>query len=309
MDTTDGRRFGAHMLTTGGLHNALLNGRAVGCDFVQIFTKSPQQWKSKPLADADVDRFLATVRETAIPCVASHDSYLINPAATDPEILEKSRVALVEEVQRATRLGIPHVVMHQGAVGTGTEEGAIGRLTETVAQVLAETPGGAGLLLETTAGQGTTLGWRFEQTAAVLAALDTDFGPAGSDRLHICLDTCHIFAAGYDLRTEKAYRSTMAEFDGCIGRSRIRLIHANDSVRELGSRVDRHAHIGRGQIGLAGFRYLLTDPELASVPVILETPKQDPEAPGDMDLVNLAALRAAARGTDAGGNGSYGHPG
>jgi deoxyribonuclease IV len=278
-------RFGAHMPTTGGIHNALYAGKQVGCDVVQIFTKSPQQWKAREITDEGVELFLRAQEETGIPCLASHDTYLINPASDDEELLRKSREALADELIRSSRLRIPFVVMHQGALGNASEEEALARLIDSVRFALDHAPeDGSMLLLETTAGQGKCLGYRFEQIARVLEVVDA--GP----RLGVCLDTCHLFAAGYDLRTPEAYQATMAELDRLIGIAQVRLIHANDSKKELGSRVDRHEAIGKGCIGPEAFRSLLSDQRFAGVPVILETPKE-----GDMDAVNLAALRAAAR--------------
>jgi deoxyribonuclease IV len=277
-------RFGAHMPATGGLHNAFAAGRQAGCDVVQIFTKSPQQWKAKELTDDHVEAFLAAQDESGIPCVAAHDTYLINPCAEDPEILRRSRDALADEMDRSSRLGIPYVVMHVGTQGGAPEEEASCRLVDTVRRALDQRPdGGSMLLLETMAGQGKCLGHRFEHLARALEALDRE------DRVGVCLDTCHIFAAGYDIRDPESYAATIDAFDRAVGLRRLKLIHANDSKRELGSRVDRHEHIGQGHIGLDAFRLLLTDPRLQSVPVILETPKE-----GDMDPVNLAALRSAA---------------
>jgi deoxyribonuclease-4 len=270
------------MPTAGGLHRAIETGLAVGCDVVQIFTKSPQQWQARALTDADVDAFRRGQEESGIPCVAAHDSYLINPASADPAILERSRAALGEELARAGRLGIPAVVMHLGAAGSASEEEALERLIESVRQAFqragtGETPW---LLLETTAGQGSCLGYRFEHLAAVIQAVE------GAAPVGACLDTCHIFAAGYEIRDVASYEATMAAFDRLIGRDRLRLIHANDSRRELGSRVDRHHHIGQGEIGPEAFRLLVNDPRLARVPIVLETPKA-----GGMDPVNLATLR------------------
>lgn len=284
-------RVGAHMMIAGGLYRAIESGWGVGCEIVQIFTKSPQQWQAKPLADADVAAFRQAQEDAGLPCVASHDSYLINPAAADPALLERSRAALIDELLRSARLGIPHVVMHLGAAGDAPEEEALGRLRETVRLVLEraaeQAPGPIPiLLLETTAGQGTTLGYRFEHLAAVFDAVPND-APLG-----VCLDTCHVFAAGYDLRDPALYAETMAAFDRIVGFDRLRLIHANDSKRELGSRVDRHQHIGQGEIGLDGFRNLMNDPRIAGIPIVLETPKE-----GEMDPLNLAALRALVNGS------------
>jgi deoxyribonuclease-4 len=279
------RRFGAHMMIAGGLHKAIAAGQDVGCDVVQVFTKSPQQWQARPLATEDIQAFRDAQEAAGIPCVAAHDTYLINPAAADPAVLERSRAAMVDELERAAALGIPALVMHLGARGTEPEEEALGRLVESVRRALEQTQSdGPALLLETTAGQGSCLGHRFEHLAFVLKAL------GHPERLAVCLDTCHIFAAGYDLRTAEAYQETMAEFDRVIGLNRVRLVHANDSKREMGSRVDRHAAIGAGEIGLEGFRTLVNDPRI-NAPIVLETPKE-----GDMDRVNLATLRSVANG-------------
>lgn len=290
MSRTAAPRFGAHMPTAGGLHTAFAAGAEVGCEVIQIFTKSPQQWKARELTDEDVARFRQAQQETGIACLASHDTYLINPAAADPELLQKSRDALADELVRSTRLGIPFVVMHLGATGGAPEEEALDRLVASVRYALEHAPAdGSVLLLETTAGQGSCLGHRFEHLARVLEGVNA------GDRLAVCLDTCHVFAAGYDLREEASYAEAMAEFERLVGMARVRLIHANDSQRELGSRVDRHSHIGKGQIGLDGFRLLLRDPRLAEVPVVLETPRQAAEDKKVlMDPTNLAALRAAA---------------
>jgi deoxyribonuclease-4 len=273
------------MPTAGGLHNAIYSGREAGCAAVQIFTKSPQQWKAREITDDHVEQFLQAQQETGIPCLASHDSYLINPCAADPELLRKSREALAEELSRSSRLRIPYVVMHQGALGECSEEDGAARLIDSVRYALDRVPEGSTLLLETTAGQGSCFGYRFEQVARVLDGVDA------GDRLQVCMDTCHVFVAGYDLRTPEAYAATMEEFDRTIGLRRLRLVHANDAKKGLGSRVDRHEHIGRGEIGLEAFRLLLTDPRLEGVPILLETPKE-----GEMDPVNLAALRGAEAG-------------
>ena len=277
-------RFGAHMPTAGGLHNAIYAARDVGAGVAQVFTKSPQQWRAREITDEQVELFVDAQREIGIPCLSSHDTYLINPCSGDAELLQKSREALADEVRRSTRLGIPFVVMHLGTPGPCTEGEGVGRLIDSVKYVLDNTESdGAVLLLETMAGQGKCIGSQFEDLGRVIREV------GGGDRLGVCLDTCHIFAAGYDIRTSEAYERTMAEWDSLIGLDRIRLIHANDSKKDLGSRVDRHEAIGQGCIGPEGFRLLLQDPRLSGVPVVLETPKE-----GDMDPVNLAALRSAA---------------
>ena len=272
------------MPTTGGLHNALYAAQKVGCEVAQIFTKNPQQWRARELPDEAVEQFFEAHRETGIPVLSSHDTYLINPCSADPELLQKSRDALVDEVRRSSRLRIPFVVMHLGMAGECPAGEGEQRLIDTVKYVLDHTDSdGAVLLLETMAGQGRCMGSRFEELAQVLSGVN------GGERLGVCLDTCHIFAAGYDLRTREAYDVTFRQWEELIGIDKIRLVHANDSKKDLGSRVDRHEAIGRGCLGRDAFRFLLTDPRLAAVPILLETPKE-----GDMDPVNLSALRQAA---------------
>lgn len=275
-------RLGAHMPTTGGLHYALQSGAQVGCELVQLFTTSPQQWRERAIGDEQLSRFRDAMNQSGIRAVSSHASYLINPAASDPEIMRKSREALAGEIRRCGLLGVPYAVTHLGARGECEETDALERLVESIALALRESEGSdVHLLIETTAGQGTCLGHRFEQLQQIVEG-------AGADpRLGICLDTCHIFAAGYDIRTPEGYAAVTGELDARIGLDRVRLIHANDSRRELGSRVDRHHHIGQGHIGLEGFRLLLNDSRLAHAPVVLETPKS-----GDMDPVNLGLLRS-----------------
>ena len=277
-------RFGAHMPATGGLQYAILAGQEVGCDVVQVFTKSPMQWRAREIPDEEKTAFWQAQIETGIPAVVAHDTYLINPASDKPELLDRSRQALVEEMTRCAELRIPYVVMHLGACGSASEDEAMQRLVDSLAYTLDHSPDpGPTLLLETMAGQGKTLGERFEQLAHVLQQVDA------GERLAVCLDTCHVFVAGYDLREPEAYADTMRQFDQTIGLEQIKIIHANDSKKELGSRVDRHEAIGQGGLGLAAFRHLLTDERLMNVPVLLETPKE-----AGMDLVNLAALREAA---------------
>lgn len=274
------------MPTSGGLKNSLTSGKAIGCTAVQLFTGNPRQWKHNPLPEETASEFRRTQTETGIAFTIAHDSYLINLAAPDGEILEKSRAAFHAELERANALGIPWVVTHMGAHMDSAEDAALDLLAESVAKALRETEGmQAGIALETTAGQGTGLGWRFEQIARVL----DDVGD--HPRLGVCFDTCHVFVAGYDLRDSEAYDKTMDEFGARIGFERLKAIHANDAKKPLGSRVDRHEHIGDGEIGSEGFRLLLNDPRLREIPVILETPDAD-----TMHAVNLQRLQALAGG-------------
>ncbi len=273
--------LGAHMSIAGGLEQAFGRALAAGCGVLQIFTKSNSQWRAKPLTEEDVQLFARTRAESGIARVVAHDCYLINLASPDPALWRKSHDAFAEEVERCERLGLQGLVMHPGAHMGAGEEAGLARIATALDEVHRRCPGYATrILLETTAGQGTSLGWRFEHLAGILMRVRE------SERIGVCLDTCHVFAAGYELRTEAGYRATMREFDRVVGLGRIEAFHVNDSKREFGSRVDRHEHVGRGKIGRAGFRWLMNDRRFRDVPMILETPKED-----DMDRVNLAVLR------------------
>ena len=277
--------IGAHVSISGGLHKAFPLAADIGCTAMQIFTKNASQWNAKPLQDKEIQQFKAAWEASGIRMVVAHDSYLINLASPDGELLEKSRSAMRIEVERCEQLGIPYLVMHPGShVGSG-EEAGLRRVAESFDAIHRQTAGfQAKILVETTAGQGTNLGWQFEQIARIFEHV------AQPERLGVCFDTCHAFAAGYDIRTEAAYRQTMAEFDRIIGLARLNAIHVNDSVKPLGCRVDRHEAIGKEHIGLDGFRWLMNDPRLADIPKILETPKGgDPVA---SDQENLSKLRA-----------------
>lgn len=275
------RLLGAHMPTTGGLYRAITSGHEIGCTAVQLFTASPRQWRARPLSDEDISAFARAREETGIDTVISHDSYLINLAAPAEDILQRSREAFLEEMQRAEALNIPWVVTHMGSYLDSSEEEGLAVLGESVRLLLQQTEGmRVGIALETTAGQGTNLGYRFEHLARIIDMA------GGSERVGVCFDTCHVFVAGYDIRTPEALSATLDEFDRVIGLERLKVIHVNDAKKSLGSRVDRHEHIGEGELGLETFRILLHEPRLAHVPVILETP--DPEK---MHPVNLQRLK------------------
>ncbi len=277
--------FGAHLSIAGGQHKALLQAESLGCQTVQLFTKNANQWQGKPLDDEEVARFKKEARRLRLKYLTAHDSYLINLASPDPALYQKSLDAFVEEMQRAERLGLAYLVMHPGAAVTDTPEAGLARVAAALDSAHARCAGfRVRVLLETTAGQGTTLGHRFEQLAAILQTVQQP------RRLGVCLDTCHVFAAGYGLATRAEYDATFAEFDRVVGLDRLRLFHVNDSVKERGSRVDRHAGLGQGKIGLDTFRWLVTDERFADRPMILETPKEDGDVK-DMDSVNLALLR------------------
>lgn len=260
--------LGAHMSISGGLHLAFDRIREVEGEALQIFVKNERQWQSAPLSDDLVQRFLESRDESGHIPVAAHDTYLINLAATDAPKLEKSVNAFADELQRAERLKIDYLIMHPGShVGSGVESG-LERLTENLDRALVRSgTSRVTVLLETTAGQGSSLGSTFEEIAAILCLSRFE------DRLGVCFDTCHAFAAGYDFRTRASYRRTISRFDEIIGLERLKFFHLNDSKRDLGSRVDRHEHIGKGRIGLAGFRLLLNDPRFDRHPMVLETPK------------------------------------
>jgi deoxyribonuclease IV len=274
---------GAHMSIAGGLHRAFERGHLLKCRTIQIFLKNSNQWKAKVLSERDRALFQSARDRTAIHPILAHDSYLINLASPDPDLYRKSLDAFVEEMQRANFLGIPYLVMHPGAhTGSGTKAG-IASVAQALRQALDIVEPPAAILLENTAGQGSSLGWRFEQLAAILEQAGK------SDRLGVCFDTCHAFAAGYDLRTEEGYEATLREFDRLIGIEKIRAFHMNDSKKELGSRVDRHFHIGKGFIGPDAFRFLVNDPRFIAIPKILETPK-GPDS--RMDEQNLNTLKS-----------------
>jgi deoxyribonuclease-4 len=287
---------------------------------IQIFTKNTNQWRGKPITPQEAQSFREAVAASGIACPLAHDSYLINLASPRETLWRKSIEALIDEVQRAATLGIPWVVAHPGAYTTTSETEGIERIVAALDEILSQsnrhTPCAVrqkplasedacgwdrrtdgtgtvpatlpGILLETTAGQGTTLGWRFEHLAAVLAGVKDD------RRLGVCFDTCHVFAAGYKLSTRSEYRATMRQFDKIVGLDRIRAFHLNDSVKGCGSRVDRHAGIGCGQIGPEAFGWLLRDRRFRNAPMVLETPKGK-ENGEDLDVINLRRLRELER--------------
>lgn len=274
-------RLGAHVSTAGGMAAAVPRGVELGCESIQVFTRNQRQWNPKPLDPADTASFRTDAADAGFADDAvSHASYLINLCATDDATLERSRAALIDELERGAALGIPHVCVHPGShLGAG-EAAGLSAIADSVRAVLSATRGRrVHLLLENTAGQGTNLGWRLEHLEEILRRVR-------SRRLGICIDTCHLFAAGYDLRTPKRYERTMDELDTRLGLDRIAAFHLNDSKHPLGARRDRHEHIGEGEIGRRGFRLLLRDPRFEERPGILETPGGP-----DHYEENLASLR------------------
>jgi len=259
----------------------------VGATSAQIFTKNERQWRAKPLDPDVVERFHTERERTGIRQVISHASYLINLASPKDELIEKSLAAHIDELQRAEALGLIGAVLHPGAHTGSGEEAGIAKVAESLNRIHDELPDVATLtLLETTAGQGTTLGRTFEELAGMIDGVEA------KNRVGICLDTCHIFAAGYDIRTAEGVTKMLDDFDRIIGLHRLRAIHLNDSKMPFASNKDRHEHIGDGEIGLEGFRALVNDARLAGLPAILETEK-DPE--GELDRRNLETLRGLVR--------------
>ncbi len=303
--------FGAHMSIAGGLHNALTAAVEHGMETFQMFTASPSQWSvtaklpvqsikrstkrveqwiGKPLDDDAVDVFKKKLKATKLKYATAHDSYLINLASPDDALYRKSIEAFVHEVEQAERLGLSYLVTHPGAHLDAGEDAGLQRVAKAINETQRRCPGyKVRILLEATAGQGSTLGHRFEHLAAIIAQVDE------SKRLGVCLDTCHVFAAGYELAPRDKYESTINQFDRIVGLKRLKLFHLNDSMKPLGSRVDRHQHIGKGCLGLEPFRLIVNDPRFQKLPMILETPKES-DGNSDMDTINLGLLRELMRG-------------
>ncbi len=279
--------LGAHESIAGGIYLAVERAESIGATALQVFTKNSNRWEAPPLTAEDAASYKTAISKSSIRSVISHDSYLINLCATDAAILEKSRKALADEIWRCDLLGIGMLNFHPGAHMGAGEEAGIALIVESLDVVHAQTRGAKVLsVVETTAGQGSVLGHRFDQIAAIIS------GVRDVERMGVCIDTCHIFAAGYDIRDEASYSRVMDEFGEVIGFDRLSAIHVNDSKGGLGSRLDRHEHIGKGQIGTAGFSGLMNDPRLADVPKILETPKGDDLAE---DRENMRALKKLVR--------------
>lgn len=279
--------LGAHMSISGGVDRSLPLGKKVGCDTIQIFTKNSNQWNAKALSDTEIEKFKANRKETGIELVVAHDAYLINLGSPDDALWKRSVEAFIVEMNRCEQLGIPYLITHPGAhMGAGEEKG-IRRIAGAIDRIQEKTGGfQVMILLETTAGQGSNLGYRFEQIAAIIEHTRRKKG------LGVCFDTCHVFAAGYEMRDAKSFRKTFDEFDRVIGFDRLKAFHLNDSLKGFGSRVDRHQHIGKGEMGIEPFRMLLNDGDLSRFPMYLETPKGPDYAE---DVENLKVLRSLIR--------------
>jgi deoxyribonuclease-4 len=277
-------RIGAHMSIAGGVDRAIPIGKRAGCEVLQIFTKSSNQWAARPLRDEEVAAFSSNQKDLALPVVAAHDSYLINLASPDETLWRKSVAAFREEMNRCETLGIPYLIFHPGShVGSG-EGAAFARIASALDELHAGTRGfRVRVLLENAAGQGTNVGSRFEHLAEIISLAKDP------ERLGVCFDTCHAHAAGYELRTRAGFERTFGEFDRIVGLSRLRAFHLNDCKQDLGCRLDRHWHIGHGFLGLEPFRLLLNDPRVEGIPGFLETPKGEE---CEEDVVNLGVLRS-----------------
>ncbi len=284
----DTHRLGAHFSIAKSLAKALYTAQSYGCSALQIFTKNASTWKERHLQPHDIASFAKARHETGITDIAAHTAYLINLAAVTKKKQALSYQALKAELVRSNTLAIPMVVLHPGAHMNAGPKRGIAKIIRGLNTLFAETPEVTSrLLLETTAGQGSSVGHTFEQLAAILDGIEDP------QRIGVCFDSCHVFAAGYDLRTQTAYDQTMQTFDTIIGFDRLYLIHLNDALKPLGSMVDRHAHIGQGHIGIQGFTHIMNDPHLAHIPKIIETPKGKGRT--DFDKINLNRLRGLIR--------------
>lgn len=278
------------MSIAGGLHLAFERAMAAGCDVMQIFVKNQRQWRARPLDAHSVAEFRKARQTSGIETVIAHDAYLINLAAPDEKIWKTSIAAFLDELTRCCQIGITGLVTHPGSHNGSGEAAGIRRVARAL-DIIYQHIGDCGIptLLEVTAGQGTSLGYRMQHLADIMAGVRSRI-PLGA-----CLDTCHLFAAGYDLATDEGYAAMMDELETTVGFQAVRCIHTNDSKKPLGSRVDRHEHIGRGQIGRPAFARLVNDPRFRQVSMILETPKDHDARGKDMDVVNLAVLRKLVR--------------
>ena len=285
-------RLGAHMSITGGLAHAIERATVTGCESLQIFTKSSNQWRARPLPDAEVQAFRERATATGIGPIVAHASYLINLASPNDTLWKRSLESLDEEMGRAEVLGLAAVILHPGAYTTSTEQEGLRRISEGITEVLTRRRDeSTRLLLEHTAGQGTVLGYRFEQLRTIIDDLEDN------RRVGICLDTCHLVGAGYDIISPDGQDRVFDDFGTIIGFDRLEAIHLNDSKKPLGSRLDRHEHIGKGCIGVEPFRRLLQDARFQGLPMLLETPKTGTKQPNMVvadpsDLENLALLRS-----------------
>ena len=294
-------RLGAHMSVAGGLPRAVERAVVHRCAALQIFAKNANQWRGRPIPREEVRAFRASVKAAGIEPVISHASYLINLASTNPVLRKQSIEAMADEIDRAEALGLLGVVLHPGAYTAGNEADGLTLIADALLALLRQRRHGKTMvLLENTAGQGTTLGATFEQLASIIAKT------GGHRRIGVCLDTCHLLASGYDICSPEGYASTFAQFGRVVGFDRLRAFHMNDSKKPLGSRVDRHEHIGQGHLGLEPFRRIVNDRRFRDLPMLLETEKAAGKATGPiaidpLDERNLNTLRGLLASARAGG--------
>ena len=276
--------LGAHMSIKGGVHKAIERAESIGCTALQIFTANARGWASRPIDDTVAGKFREMAADFGPDNILSHDSYLINLASPKPDILKKSIKAFGEEIRRCDQLGIRYLVMHPGSALDSLKEKALELISESFDKIFQNNQKSkVTVLIEITAGQGSALGSSFEEIASIFEQVEQP------ERFGVCFDTCHAFAAGYDISNKKGWSKTFSDFDRVIGLENLKAFHVNDCKKELGSRVDRHDHIGKGKIGLEGFRLLMNDPRFKNLPMTLETPKGEDMAE---DVVNLKTLKS-----------------
>jgi deoxyribonuclease-4 len=280
--------IGAHMSIAGGLHTAFERAEKVGCTAIQIFTKNSNQWKDPVISSDDIAKYREAKNKSKVRIVVSHDSYLINLCGASDALLHGSRRSFVEEIKRCEALEIKYLIFHPGAHTTMDRKEAVKTVSDSLNYAHTETKNSSVVtLIETTAGQGTTLGNTFDEIAKMISFVKD------KKRVGVCIDTCHIFAAGYDIRTNETYDKTMAEFEKTIGLDMLHAIHFNDAKKPLNSRVDRHENIGKGEIGKLAFGFFMNDDRFNEIPKVLETPKG--EDGYEMDIVNLKLLRSLTK--------------
>lgn len=277
--------LGSHVSIAGSIYESIDRAVSLGCNTMQIFSRNPRGWQVTRLSPSDVEEFKKRRKEKGISPVIVHIPYIINLASGDNKLYNKSISAYIEDIERAGRLGAEYFCTHLGSHGGRGEDWGIKRFTEGLNEVLKNTSQGVTILLENTAGSGSWIGYKFEHIGRIID------GVKNNSRLGVCLDTCHTFTAGYDFRTEKGLQNLLKEFDKIIGLDKLKLIHLNDSKGKVGSNIDRHEHIGKGEIGLEAFKRFINHPKLKSLPYILETPKKTPKD----DPMNIATVKKIAK--------------
>lgn len=273
--------LGAHIFTSQGYKATFEEAKRLKCEAVQVFTKNQKQWKASPITDEDMEEFTTGQKQAGVKITMAHGSYIINVASAKKPLWHMSLNSLIHEIERCSMLSIPLFVLHPGSAGESDRNEGIKSIIKALNQAIEKTSESVvRILLETAAGQGNTIGNKFEELAELIDGVEN------KERIGVCFDTCHVFAAGYDIRSEEAYKKTIDEFKRTIGFKNLFAFHINDSVKPLGSRVDRHDHIGKGQVGVEAFSHLLNDTRFQDIPMVIETPKDE-----DMDSVNLKVLR------------------